>query len=990
MSNESKLKIWRRLRSNIALMLIFVVVMLLGASIMRNQLLDNARNANMLLIQNYAADEENIFATYKNLLTVCTDYLDEKEQQNASLDEIKSGLYPYLNGFYNWYSGDTLRAIAIVNGQTLSNDSKYENYIDNSYDYKQSDWYIGAMEANGEVYTTNAYVDHETGNTEITLAKKTEHSDSVLIFELFFADYHTGKDALDLPTDGAYYLCDSNGTVLYSQTKVYKTQDAIQEFADTMLGEMTKTGRDYIDSYIDAQGNKRSAFSAKLNNGGTIILTIPQKNAVGQMDVFYIVITTLFLFGLALIVYLAVRDFRHQKANQELRDESREMAHKAKVYQKAMSSAILSCREVCFLDFSDNSYQIVYPENINRKKTGQYTEGVTRLLKTGVLDSDDFDDLQDFLKLDNLKKELVKKEYIETRCRHRGVNGSVETCTLTVMVNDRKNGKPVNATVLIRSIENMLRREEEQREALALAANQAEAANRAKSDFLSNMSHDIRTPMNAILGMTAIAAIHIDDKEKVLDSLNKITISGKHLLGLINSVLDMSKIESGKITLSEDEFNLSDAINNLIALFQSQIKAKNLELHVNVKNIEHENVIGDNQRLQQIFVNIMGNAVKFTPEGGSISLTISEKNSALYDMGRYEFIFEDTGIGMDSEFINVIFEPFSRAADSRTSNIEGTGLGMSIAVNVARMMGGNIQVESEKGKGSKFTVTVYLKIDDINDENLAELIDLPVLVVDDDEAVCENACEILNGMEMKAEYVLNGFDAVDRIAATHADNNDFSLVIVDWKMPVRDGIETAREIRKIMGDEIPIIILSAYDWSEVEQEALAAGINAFIEKPLFKSRLTRVLKQVMGLNDDEENKPELEPLIKRNYKGKRALVVEDNEINTEVAKAILNMAGLDVEIAVNGREAVDMVEKNPMGHYDLVFMDIQMPIMNGYEATEAIRKMNREDAQRLPIIAMTADAFTSDVQKALAAGMNAHIAKPIDFAKLERILDEYL
>jgi CheY-like chemotaxis protein len=348
---------------------------------------------------------------------------------------------------------------------------------------------------------------------------------------------------------------------------------------------------------------------------------------------------------------------------------------------------------------------------------------------------------------------------------------------------------------------------------------------------------------------------------------------------------------------------------------------------------------------------------------------------------------------MEPEFIEQIFEPFARATDSRTSHVEGTGLGMPIALSVARLMGGDIQVESEPGKGSRFTVTVYLKIDDTTPEDLQELVALPVLVVDDEEVACISACEILNSLEMQAEYVQSGEEAVKRVWDVHEsiEEKDFSLVILDWKMPGKDGIETARDIRKLLGDEIPIIILSAYDWSSVEEEAQAAGVNAFIEKPLFRSRLTHVLKEVLGIHrESEKRETAVTQLNEHNYQDKRILLVEDNELNIEVAKELLEMMELQVETAYHGKEAVDLFAARPEGYYDLIFMDIQMPVMNGYEATRAIRSMDRKDAATIPIIAMTADAFADDVKKAQAAGMNGHLAKPIDIDKLEKTIVEWL
>jgi signal transduction histidine kinase/CheY-like chemotaxis protein len=543
-----------------------------------------------------------------------------------------------------------------------------------------------------------------------------------------------------------------------------------------------------------------------------------------------------------------------------------------------------------------------------------------------------------------------------------------------------------------RNVDAQTRKEMERKQLLSDALAQAEYANQAKTAFLNNVSHDIRTAMNAILGMTAIAAMHIDDKERVMDCLNKITLSGKHLLGLINSVLDMSKIESGKISLNEEEFNLSDSVESLIALFYNQMQSKNLELKMNIATIEHEDVIGDAQRLQQIFVNIMGNAVKFTPAGGTVTMDIRERPSDIAGWGFYEFVFEDTGIGMEPEFVKRIFEPFARATDSRTSKIEGSGLGMSIAVSVARMMGGDIRVESEPGWGSRFTVTVYLKINHANEEDIKELAELRTLVVDDDEVCCVNACEILKSLSMKADYVLSGDAAIERIVTQKERHQEYSLVILDWKMPGKDGLETTREIRRVVGNAVPIIILSAYDWASIEQEALAAGVNAFIEKPLFKSRLTLVLKDVLGLSEKnvKQERSTIEQYQKCDRTGKRVLLVEDNELNVEVAGELLNVVGLEVETACNGKEAVEMVQKKPGGYYSLIFMDIQMPVMNGYEAATAIRALDREDLKNIPIFAMTADVFAGDVRRAKACGMNGHIAKPIDLANLENILEEWI
>ena len=544
----------------------------------------------------------------------------------------------------------------------------------------------------------------------------------------------------------------------------------------------------------------------------------------------------------------------------------------------------------------------------------------------------------------------------------------------------------------VRNIDDVISREEKQKQMLEQAVERAEAANHAKSDFLSRMSHDIRTPMNAILGMTSIATMHIDEKERVLDALGKITVSGKHLLGLINEVLDMSRIESGKVSLVEGAFNLSDTIESLMTVFRTQMDAKGLMLNAGIAKLEHENVIGDEQHLQQIFMNIMGNAVKFTPEGGKISIFIEEKPSAIRGCGYYEFTFEDTGIGMEKEYIDKIFEPFSRAADSRTSKIEGTGLGMSIAVNIARMMKGDIKVDSELGKGSRFTVTVYLKLDDTTDADLAAYNGLPVLVVDDEELSCESSCEMLRSLGMDAEYVLSGEAAMERIAKTESEGVKFAVALLDWKMPGKDGLETTKEIRKAFGHDIAIIISSAYDWADIESEAVDAGVDAFIGKPLFKSRLIQVLKEVLGHEEhrEEGGSTVLETFKQQDFSGKRVLLVEDNEINIEVAKELLGIVGIQIETAMNGKLAVEAVMEKEPGYYDLIFMDIQMPVMNGYEAARAIRASGRKDLEEIPIVAMTADAFADDIKRSQDAGMNSHVSKPVDVQKLEEALIRWI
>ncbi len=607
-------------------------------------------------------------------------------------------------------------------------------------------------------------------------------------------------------------------------------------------------------------------------------------------------------------------------------------------------------------------------------------------------------------------KEFVQKEYwgkirafldentFAERLRHTDTDvieyqrSVLGWCRGTIVVSERDAaGNPAAVVFAVNTIEQQKQAELAQQTALKAAYEAANIANAAKTEFLANMSHDIRTPMNAIIGMTAIAGTRIDDKDCVADCLSKITVSSKHLLGLINEVLDMSKIESGKVDLMDEEFNLSDLIDNLLTMSKPQAAAKKHKLTVSVQNIEHENVIGDSQRIQQTFMNLMGNAIKYTPEGGTIHLSITEKPTNRVKIGCYEFVFEDNGIGMSEEFLKHIFEPFARAKDGRVDKIQGTGLGMAITKNIVQMMNGDIHVESKLNQGTKITVTIYLKLQNIHDVIPPEtFIDLPILVADDEQSACEFTCKVLGELGMKGEWVLSGKEAVDIAVAHHEDNNDFFAVILDWKMPGMDGVETTREIRKRIGKDVPIIIISAYDWSDIELEARAAGANAFISKPLFKSKVAHMFNELLSGSEEENKNNYLEGFRKEDFSGRRALLAEDNNLNAEIAGEILGMAGLTVEYAKDGRQAVEMMRSAADDYYDIVFMDIQMPFMNGYEASVAIRALPRDYTKRVPIIAMTANAFAEDIAAAKNAGMNEHIAKPLDFDQLLKSLKKWL
>ncbi len=528
-----------------------------------------------------------------------------------------------------------------------------------------------------------------------------------------------------------------------------------------------------------------------------------------------------------------------------------------------------------------------------------------------------------------------------------------------------------------------------QRKALEEAYQSARVASEAKTNFLSSMSHDIRTPMNAIMGMTAIAKANLNAPEKVRDCLDKIDTSNRHLLSLINEVLDMSKIESGRIDLSNAPVSLPELVQNVTDMCRPLVEEKQLQFQVSIGKVGHEKVVADGDRLQQILMNLLSNAIKYTPEGGKVSLRINELYSPLPNQSQYEFICGDNGIGMSKEFMAHLFEPFARAQDPRISKIQGTGLGMAITENIVRMMNGTIAAQSELGKGSTFTVSIPLELCQEEELYSEELDGLPVLVADDDPMTCENAAALLNELGMRSEWVLSGKEALCRILAAHEQNDDYFAVILDWKMPEMDGMETVKAIRKKLGDAVPIIIISAYDYAEIEEDFLRAGANAFISKPLFKSKMLHVLQLFISAEAREHDSHEDEK--KQNtLRGKRVLLAEDNEINREIAVELLRMQNVEVDTVENGQRAVDVFQSSAAGDYDAVLMDIQMPVMDGYHATAKIRTLERRDAKTIPIIAMTANAFAADIAKARSAGMNDHISKPVETKHFIEVLLKWL
>ena len=616
-------------------------------------------------------------------------------------------------------------------------------------------------------------------------------------------------------------------------------------------------------------------------------------------------------------------------------------------------------------------------------KKSLQSEHVEKLIAEGFRE-----DYLKFIDMDTVVSRLKDNQHISYTCQT--VNGD---WMLSLIVPQRydKNGSIDAVLIATRDVTEEKKHEYEQDTALRNALAAAEHANKAKTVFLNNMSHDIRTPMNAIIGFTALAQTHINNTELVQDYLEKINTSGTHLLSLINDILDMSRIESGSVRLEESPVHIPDVLHDLRVMVQGLINAKNQNLYIDTQDVCHEDVVADKLRLNQVLINIVGNAIKFTPTGGDIIVRLAEKPCQIKNYTTYEFTVKDTGIGMSKEFIGHIFDTFSREYSSTVNGIQGTGLGMSITKNIVDMMDGTIDVESEEGKGSRFTVRLDLRLagEAVKYEPIPELLGARALVVDDDINTCRSVCRMLRDIDMRPDWTTSGKEAVLHAQDATELNDEYKVYIIDYLMPDMNGIETVRRIRHVIGDEIPIIVLTAYDWADFEKEAREAGVTAFVGKPLFMSELRGVLTKPVS-EKTETAVTEDAPIIKRDYSDKRILLVEDNELNREIAIAILEETGMTIDTAADGIEAVNIINEAPDDKYDLILMDIQMPRMDGYTATREIRTLSNNKKANIPIIAMTANAFDEDRQKAFETGMNGHIVKPIDPEVLSRVLDEVL
>ena len=665
-----------------------------------------------------------------------------------------------------------------------------------------------------------------------------------------------------------------------------------------------------------------------------------------------------------------------QKGRTDLRKKDTEILYRDELFQKLSMNV-----EDVFLMLDAKTYQADYVSPNVEKLLGITVEQISKDIRAlGKLHPPEFED-----PYKNYLEEIQVHEQRERDFEYVHMKTGERRRFHNIAMGSEVNGKKKYILVMSDRTSDW-----KMNQALSEAVRAAETANKAKSTFLSNMSHDIRTPMNAIIGFTTLAVSNIDDKKRVRDYLGKILSSSNHLLSLINDILDMSRIESGKIHLEETEVSLSDVLHDLKTIISGQIHAKQLELYMDAMDVTNENVYCDKTRLNQVLLNLLSNAVKFTPAGGTVSVRIRQYPGKVKGSELYEIRVKDNGIGMSQEFVQKIFSPFERERTSTVSRIQGTGLGMAITKNIVDMMGGTIEVQTEQGKGTEFIVRLSFRIQSEHQriEKIAELEGLKALVVDDDFNTCDSVTKMLVRVGMRSEWTLSGREAVLRARQSVELGDAFHAYIIDWRLPDMNGIEVTRQIRSL-GDDTPIIILTAYDWSDIEAEAKAAGVTAFCAKPLFMSDIRETLMTAIG-QSQSESEDSILPEAGSDFRGRCILLVEDNELNSEIAVELLNEYGFLVDTAENGAEAVEKVKNSKPGNYDLVLMDVQMPIMNGYEATRQIRALDDPALAGITILAMTANAFDEDRKEALECGMDGFLSKPIDIEELISILHAHL
>lgn len=799
---------------------------------------------------------------------------------------------------------------------------------------------------------------------------------------------------------GQFYIALADGTVLLqkhneSHAEVNNVFDHLRD-DNIHIGSGKDVNAIVSDWAVDENG-KQVTDTVIISEEGTeyyltympilfgdwmLVGVIPREAVNDSMNMFrsttILVMALIFVLVAAAIAWVLISASRQRYKEKSLEVQSRE---------NLLDILTLNSNDI-FVMFSASTFVADYVDSNITKVLGLQTDKVkedVRTLFSTIVDDGGGKELPSVESLRNGMKEVDEGKTWEEDLRMRNVVTGDEYWFRASLYRMDAGGKNDIFVLMFsdRTDDRSMRISLE--EALQIAKN----ANEAKSNFLSNMSHDIRTPMNAIIGYATLLAKDAENPDRVREYTHKITYSGQHLLSLINDVLDMSKIESGKTSLNMEQFNFPEFVEELYSMMIAQTNAKKQHFDVHTKGSMPEYVNGDKLRLNQIMLNILSNACKYTPNGGTISLRIEAMKQKVHHHAHLKFIVEDSGVGMSKEYIKTIFDPFSRETTSMTKGVQGTGLGMAITKNIVDLMGGVISVESELGKGSTFTVELELAVCEPPDDDAdfwQRYNVTRVLVVDDEEDVCVDIKELMADTGVDVEYATSGKAAVAAVKRSIKEDNNYHIVILDWKMPGMDGVETARQIRKIVDRDIPIMVLTSYTFDEIEEDARSAGIDMFLSKPFFVSNFKRAVQQIRsdGMSADIEPQDE-----NADISGLKVLAAEDNDINAEILCELLDIEGVECDIACNGEEAVKKFEASKPGYYDLIFMDIQMPVMNGYEAARTIRASSHQSAKTIPIIAMTANAFDDDVRAALDAGMVAHLAKPIDMDMLKQTVIKF-
>ncbi len=781
-----------------------------------------------------------------------------------------------------------------------------------------------------------------------------------------------------LSKDGSVLISTQPGANVYANYLVYLK--AVSDLSESQMANLRSDWDNNKSGLLQCTigGESQCILYQPVGYQDYILLSVVPQNVVSagflsiQKTTVYVLITIFLLIGAAVITFLIRRNHRLSvKSETELQ------------YRELMFGVLSNNVDDIFIMLDHDNQQVDYISPNIERLLGIPVEEARKDIRVMKKCAVNFDVVIPKEVLNTIP--LNGNKYWECEYMHQNT-GERRWYRMTVY---NMSIQDVSKYIIVLSDRTQ---DQQLNQKLQEALNAARSANEAKSNFLSNMSHDIRTPMNAIVGFATLLENNADQPDKVKEYTHKITASSHHLLSLINDVLDMSKIESGKTSLNVDRFSLPELMEELNIILMPQAKAKKQTFKIHVQGASPEQMIGDKLRLNQILINLLSNAIKYTPVGGNIDFTVSEiPQQSQQQYVKLKFVVKDNGIGMSEEFQKNIFAPFSREISSVTNKIQGTGLGMAITKNLVDLMGGIITLESAPGKGSTFTVELTFVIPEPEEADMWFKHEVKrVLVADDEEEICLDIKELMKDTGVNVSSVNDGESAVKEAVRAHDAGEDYDVILLDWKMPVMDGVATARLIRERIGKDIPILVLTSHDWEEIETEARQAGIDAFMSKPFFVSSFWQTIKPLFSKPEEEETVTPAVPATETVLNGKLFLVAEDNELNAEILTEMMGMHGASCELAVNGQEAVDMFLRSEAGHYDMILMDVQMPIMNGYEATRKIRSSSHPEAKTIPIAAMTANTFAEDVRNALDAGMNGHLAKPIDMNAVIQMVDKLL